>query len=41
MHIDGAFSEDILHISKYDLNIELEGKGEEYLSLKLDIWHPL
>ena len=28
MHIDGAFSEGIPHISKHVLNIELEWKGE-------------
>ena len=42
MHIDGAFSEGIPHISKHVLNIELEWKGGgEHLSLKLDMWHSL
>ena len=43
MHIDGAFSEGIPHISKHALNVELEwkGGGGEHLSLKLDMWHPL
>ena len=27
MHIDGAFSEGVPHISKHVLNIELEWKG--------------
>ena len=42
MHIDGAFSEGIPHISKHVLNIGLEWKGGgEHLSLKLDMWHSL
>ena len=42
MHVDGAFSEDIPHISKHVLNVELEWKGGgEHLSLKLDMLNPL
>ena len=43
MHIDGAFSEGVPHISKHVLNIwvGVEGGVEKHLGLKLDMWHSL